>query len=277
MEFWISYFISVYEIIKLSCIVPSAKRKFAVIISHDVDSDYIFKNKDVFDRFVNTEEKNGVRSAWYFVTNKYKIDHSILHGLLLNGHEIGFHGDNHDYRLPFLKREKMEKRLDRCIPFIKKYKVTGGRSPVFLRSPLFLDVLGNYLQYDTSFHDSTIGGLSGKNEGCCSCFPFFINSLLEIPTTIPEEFILSAKGFNYSEIIDIQLKKLEKIREIGGVVHILTHPEPNISATRENMKIYTEFLAICSKYNDAWFSLPSELNNHWRERDKLIVKLLKEE
>ncbi|MBW2988212.1 hypothetical protein DRJ48_03815 [Candidatus Woesearchaeota archaeon] len=250
---------------------PDGKR-FAIVLTHDVDSDFIFKNKRMLNSFLRLEEGHGFKSAWYFVTFKYKLNHAILKQLATRGHEIGFHGDTHDYRLPYLKEERIRKRLERCKPFLEQYKVRGGRSPVFLWTPRFLKVLAEYLGYDTSFHDTTIGGLSGRREGCCSCFPFFYGKLLEIPTTIPEEFMLGSLGYSPEEILDIQISKMREIRKLGGVVNILTHPEPEISANKVALKIYRGLLKECSRFKDAWCVLPKELEAHWRKRDKSIMQ-----
>ncbi len=252
---------------------PNNKR-FAIIITHDVDTDYIFKNADILKSFISIEEKYGFRSAWYIVTNKYPLNHSTLKMLIKRGHEIGFHGDTHDYRLPFLKKEKIKERLDKCKPFLDKYNVKGGRSPLFLRNPTFFSVLEEYISYDTSCHDSTLGALSGMNEGCCSCFPFFISNLLEIPTTLPESYFLKKLGVQKEEIPKIQEDRLEAIRELGGVAHYLVHPEPQISANKEHLADYERFLEKCSKYKDAWVTLPSELNAWWRKRDEKIKRLI---
>ncbi|MFC1730986.1 polysaccharide deacetylase family protein [candidate division KSB1 bacterium] len=245
-------------------------KKCAAVLSHDVDSDLIFNNKDILDTFLSIEEKNGFRSAWYFVSDKYPLDHDIISGIKERGHEVGFHGDKHDYRLPYLKKTQMVRRLDRCRWFLDKYEVSGGRSPLFLRTPLFLETISDYLEYDTSFHDTTIGSLTGLSEGCCSCFPFFIGDLLEIPTTITEEFILADRGYNADGIMEVQLNKLEKIRELSGIAHVLTHPEPHLSANEKGFAIYDKFLKTCSARSDIWITLPAELNRHWRRRDKTI-------
>lgn len=245
-------------------------KKFAIVLSHDVDTDFIFKNKSILNSFLDLEQKYNFRSAWYFVTNKYNINHDVLKDIEEKGHEIGFHSDKHDYRLPFIKEERIRKRLDKCRVFIDKYGIKGGRSPLFLRTQEYFSVLQNYLSYDSSCHDSTIGPLSGLNEGCCSCFPFFINNLLEIPTTICEGYTLMKLGLKQEKITDIQFKKIEMIRELNGVVHLLVHPEPQISGNKQGLQIYEKFLERCSEFDDAWIILPKELDEWWRGRDKNI-------
>ncbi len=120
-------------------------KKFAILLTHDVDSDLIFRDNKVLKSFLKIEENLSFRSAWYFVTHKYRLDHKQISKLQKAGHEIGFHGDIHDYRLAFLKQSKMRKRLERCKEFIENYNVKGGRSPAFLRTPAFLEVLGELL------------------------------------------------------------------------------------------------------------------------------------
>ncbi|MFC1555294.1 polysaccharide deacetylase family protein [candidate division KSB1 bacterium] len=241
-------------------------KEYVITLSHDVDSDFIFRNRTVLDSFLDIEEKNGFRSAWYFLSNRYKIDRKIIGELIERGHEIGFHGDTHDYRLPYLKEKKMRRRLDKCKSFLNTYKVCGGRSPNFLRTPLYLQVLQDYLEYDTSFHDSTRDGLTGFNEGCCTCLPFFINNLLEIPTTIPEEFLLLMRNLKPDDVVKLQLKKAHAVKKINGIAHVLTHPEPFISANDTALSVYDDFLKNFRSSDEVWKALPMDINSHWRKR-----------
>lgn len=247
----------------------------SIVLTHDVDSDYLFKNKSVLDEFLRIEEDNGFRSAWYFVTDRFKLDEKVIFDLIERGHEIGFHGDKHDYKLAYLKRKKIVKRLDKCREFLNKFDVKGGRSPVFLRTPLFLEILADYLIYDTSVHDCTFGGLTGENEGCCSCFPFFIGDLLEIPTTIPADYMLKSFGYDKNEILKFQVDKFDSINTIGGCSNVITHPEPAITANDDGMYIYEEFLKKIATFTKVWKALPKEVSSHWKTRDMKIINNLK--
>jgi len=256
--------------IKQKAIWPENKR-FAIIATHDVDTDYIFKYKWVLKRFIDIEHKHNIKSVWFIVAKRFKLNHLILSDLQKKGHEIGFHGDKHDYKFAFSSKEEIMGRLEYCEDFLQKYNVKGFRSPVFLRTYNMFKCLQRFVEYDMSIHDVTINPLTKQKEGCMSVFPFFIDNLLEIPTTIPEDTFLKAFGYSTEEIIDIQAKKLEQIKEKGGVVNILTHPEPQISANKQGYKIYDALLEKCyQEKEEAWITLPNKLNTYWRKRDRAI-------
>ena len=78
---------------------PSGKR--AVFVSlHDIDS-YGFLRRRESDPLFRIEQKHQIRATWFVPTGILKDNKAAIEFLLQTGNEIGWHGHNHDHRLPF--------------------------------------------------------------------------------------------------------------------------------------------------------------------------------
>src|SRR5690606_5714718 len=58
----------------------------AAIVTHDIETR---EGVQRIERLASLEEKLGIRSAWYFVPAKYKIEPGLLDDLRARGHEVG--------------------------------------------------------------------------------------------------------------------------------------------------------------------------------------------
>lgn len=243
-------------------------KKFAVALTHDIDSDWLFKNNN-YRALADIESKYGIKSAWLFVSSKYKLDIKIMKELQARGHEIGFHSDNHDSKFVFLDQVEMDKRLNKSSWFFDKYNVKGFRSPAFLHTHKMYKSLNKYITYDCSYWDTcdTIENASSNNSGSCTVFPFKIENVVILPTTIPQDWICSSLvGKNYKKILQIQLNKYQYIKKVNGLVNVLTHPEPAFSVQPEFLKVYDGFLREISSDKDAYLALPHEIADWWNVR-----------
>ncbi|UCE60862.1 MAG: hypothetical protein JSU63_03750 [Phycisphaerales bacterium] len=252
---------------------PDGKR-FAVTLNHDIDSDYCFKRRGVLQSFHDIEHNAGLRSAWMVVTKLLDAGRSALDELHAAGHEIGFHGSIHDHRLAFLPPEEMARRIECAVELIDAYGTAGIRSPAYLRTPALFRALDGILEYDMSMHDVIFGplSLSKYHEGCSTCMPFFIEgmNLLEIPTTVPEDWTFDLQGTSLEQAWNVQVQTVERIKSRAGVANILTHPEPHHSVKPRWLELYRRLVAHVAEDDDAWFALPGEINRHWRSRQAAI-------
>ncbi len=243
-------------------------KKYAFTVTHDIDSSWIYQNGNM-DKFIKVEKQIGIRGAWYFVVNLYKHDFKVIDILVNEGHEIALHAHKHDHKIAFLSEKRMNKRLSECQWFIDKYQIYGFRSPHYLRTPKFYKVLKHYLKYDTSVHDSYNPASKGDifREGCSAVTPFNLsdnkNSLLEIPITIPEDFILYNTEKGASSIIEVQLEKVREIKERGGLATLVIHPEPHLSARKPFFEAFKEVLRVVSSDDECWICPPKDIYHFW--------------
>jgi len=241
---------------------PKNKR-YALVLTHDIDTEQGLQN---VPRFVEIEEEFGLHSCWYVVGKHYRLDFSLLDGLLKRGFEIGLHGYNHDNKLPFLAGTEIEAKLKECLPLIRKLDMKGFRSPSLLRTKRLMERVSNLFQYDSSFPDT--GLFPTRGNGCCSIFPFLVEKLVVLPVTLPPDGTLLSLGFSPERILDMWLRKLDWIKKVGGMALLLTHPEPQLSGNRAMLEIYRRFLREISRDKGAWLALPWQVASHWRERAK---------
>ncbi len=232
-------------------------KKYAVVISHDVDSDWIFKNKN-YELFANIEEEHGFHSSWNVVTNKYHLNLRILDILRDRGHEIAFHDYNHDLKTPFLSEKKMLERFEKSKCFIERYDVRGMRTPACFKTDRLFKIAKQFFSYDSSFQDYNIR----TGNGCFTVFPFFLDEMLVIPITIPEDtqFIENQSS---DEILTIMLEKIEYIKSMGGLVSISIHPEPTLGANEKWLNIFEKLIKHISKDN-CWKTLHEDIDKWWR-------------
>ena len=109
-------------------------------------------------------------------------------------------------------------------------------------------------------------------QGSGTCFPFDLegSNLLEIPTTVTEDYVLELKGTSPEQTLEQQRKILEGIKKKGGVANVLTHPEPQLSSRKPWLENYDALLTRVKSDPTAWTPLPRELQAAWRRRQELI-------
>ncbi|MCK4660428.1 MAG: hypothetical protein KAV82_12970 [Phycisphaerae bacterium] len=250
-------------------------KQYAATLSHDIDTDYCFRFPELLEKVRALDEAAGIRSAWMVVEKLVDAGRKALDELYAGGHEIGFHGTEHDHKLAFLPPVAMAKRIARAGRLIDAYGTTGFRSPSYLRTPGLYQALDGVLEYDMSMHDVLEGFCRAtlRHEGCSTCLPFFIagTDVLEIPTTVPEDWYFDSLGCsNPREVLRKQLDSLALIKARGGIAGILTHPEPELATLPQWLGNYRELLGHIANDADAWVARPGEVNRHWRRRKVYI-------
>ena len=134
------------------------------------------------------------------------------------GFEVGVHGlyhDGHDLE----SRERLMERLPEIRDYAERWGAAGFRSPATHRRWEWMGLLG--FDYDSSFPDTD--PYEPQPGGCCSWLPFFIDDLVELPITLPQDHTL----FEILRHADASVwsAKAGLIRERGGMALILTHPD----------------------------------------------------
>jgi peptidoglycan/xylan/chitin deacetylase (PgdA/CDA1 family) len=210
-----------------------------VVVTHDIDSPEGLTN--LVASFLPIEEALGARSTSYIVPCAWTIDHARVGEVVARGHEVGVHGFDHGNTTPFAAAAERARRLDAARGFADRYGATGYRAPSLLRTrPLLRDLAGRY-RYDSSI--PTSGGLfPTPNNGCATARPFRVETIVELPVTLPRDGTLRFLGHTPDEIVRIWIHCADLVARARGVVVVLTHCERRFSGEPGMLDAYRRFL-----------------------------------
>ena len=242
---------------------PGGKRAVFVPF-HDVDTGGFLKRGSRDPLFL-IEQKHKIRSTWFVPTAFLGDTKEKVQFLLQAGHEVGWHGHNHDHRLPFTpfaeQRVEVLRKSWLCEP--DNYP-TGMRTPRLLKSNHLFELLDRScsgMRYDTSFLQGIVP------------YDLWVNSrktnILEIPITVPTDIVVwnALSGIPSSlraqKILDAQIARTKKLIEVGGVISIVTHPEADLSEQPALLDVYDQYLAYIKDRSDIAIMTGGELFKHW--------------
>lgn len=234
---------------------PSGHR-WALVLTHDVEQAAGYRT---IDPVLEIERTHSLRSCWYLVPRRYRIELEEVRNLQEEGLEVGVHGLYHD-GLDLGSLSELRRRLPGIREAADSWGATGFRAPALHRHVDWMPLLG--FDYDTSFPDTD--PYEPMPGGCCSWLPFFIDDLVELPVTLPQDHTLFVILGHKDE--SVWVTKTEVLRRRSGMAMLDTHPDylidPRISSA------YAAFLQRCVAYGDAWPALPREVSAWWRRRAK---------
>ncbi len=259
---------------------PEGKR-YAIVLNHDVDTEWGFENDLGIKTFREIEEGLGLRSAWLTVARLHEAGRSVLKDLMDEGHEIGCHGTVHDHKIAYLSPDRARARMEGANAFLREFDCVGFRSPSYHHSDALYAGLDGIMDYDMSMHDCFENDNSPASslEGCSTCFPFHISGtrVLQIPTTVAEDLVLELAGQEPDQALSTQRQLIQDIAKRYGVANILTHPEPQLSARPPWIAVYRNLLEGLVGDDEAWFALPRDVSDWWKRREADIDALWKAE
>ena len=245
---------------------PDQKR-FAVILTHDVESAKGIKN---CLPLADLEKNLGFCSSFNFVLNDYHIPPELRQSLVSKGFEVGIHGFTHNQK--FLQSEKdFLGQYPQINQRLKEWDAVGYRTPSMLGNLERMHKLN--IEYDASTFETD--PFEPQPFGVRTIFPFWVegkekgSGFVELPYTLPQDFTLYV--ILQEKSIDIWVKKLDWIAENGGMALVITHPD-YMNFTGEGncieeypVQMYEEFLGyIKSKYEGQyWQVLPKEIARFW--------------
>jgi len=234
--------------------------RFAFAITHDVEFDAGLHRAPALARL---EQQLGFTSSWNLVPERYPIDRTIVDRLLGDGFEIGIHGLKHDGRL-FQSHAVFAKRLEKIHAYAHAWGAAGFRSPSTLRKAAWMTEL--QFEYDSSFPDTD--PYEPQPGGCCSVWPYFIGSMVELPMTLPQDHTLF-EILNRRDI-GIWIEKVEWIAKQGGLVVINVHPDYMLDDRR--LALFEELLHFMKTQAGMWHVPPREISRWWRDRNATTLR-----
>ncbi|PKQ14977.1 MAG: hypothetical protein CVT67_11620 [Actinobacteria bacterium HGW-Actinobacteria-7] len=233
------------------------QHSWAALLTHDVETAAGLRNAS---RIAEMESERGLRSVFNMVPLDYEVTGSQLHILQDAGFEIGVHGYTHDGMI-FSSWKTFLRRVVTVNECARQWGASGFRSPATFRNQDWFHMLG--FEYDSSVADTD--PFEPQPGGCGSLFPFFVDGLVELPITLPQDHTLFA--LLRQQDASTWLVKLERIRRSNGMACVLTHPDPasGYIGDPENERRYRELLDVLAD-SDAWIPLPRDLARWWRAR-----------
>lgn len=228
--------------------------EWAMVLTHDVETRVGLSR---IEGLRAVEEALGYRSSWNFVPKRYKTPADLLQRLRDSGCEVGVHGLYHDGR-DLASAALLAERMPEIQRYARAWEAVGFRSPATQRA---WDLIGSLdFDYDSSYPDTD--PYEPQPGGCCSWLPFELGNVIELPITMPQDHAL----FTILRHTDARmwLEKARRLRERGGMVMALTHPDyqPDDRARQP----YRELLEACAGDATAWYALPREVSAWWRRR-----------
>src|SRR6266403_7658 len=147
---------------------PNGK-KFAVILTHDVESEVgLHKCRDL----MRLESELGFRSSFNFIPEgNYRVPSALRDELARNGFEVGIHDLKHDGRL-FASRREFSRKATRINRYLEEWGAVGFRSGFMLHKLDWLHELN--IQYDASTFDTD--PFEPQPEGRHTIFPFWVTA-----------------------------------------------------------------------------------------------------
>ena len=236
------------------------KKRVAISLTHDIETGEGIQR---IPALADLEESLGIRSAWFFVPHKYKIDHGLLRDLKQRGHEIGVHGFNHDGRL-FASKSIFDYRTPYINKAVEEFGATGFRAPMVHRNLEWMQQID--VDYDASCFD--VDPFQAMPGGVGGVWPFIVGKLVELPYTLPQDHTLFLTLGETTPRIWIE--KFQFIRSLSGMAMLVTHPD--YLDTNQRINVYRQFLEHVQQQMDGWLASPSDIAKWWRMRDASCIE-----
>lgn len=184
-----------------------------------------------FETIMDISESYGLKSAFYFLTEKYDLTHPRVRALINRiherGHEIGYHGSYSTY----LDSGRMEQEVRFFLKTVGRLQDDWGGRQHFLRwrAPV---TWRNYTEAGLSY-DTTLSYADCAGFRCGTCHPFKpfdiergeTLDLIEYPLTVMECSVLDEQYMNLplGEAMEHMLKLKDACRKFNGIFVILWH------------------------------------------------------
>ena len=237
---------------------------WAVVLTHDVETR---RGRDAIARVRAVEAALGFRSAWNLVPERYEVPDSLVEDLKASGCEVGVHGLRHDGR-DLKAWDTPRSRIPEMQRWARRWGSTGFRSPATNRLWEAMPKLG--FAYDSSYPDTD--PFEPMPGGCCSWLPFFNQSMVELPITLPQDhtlFVILRRDES------LWREKLELLRARGGMALAIVHPDYMLEGGR--LDAYRRLLESVRCDPEAWTPLPYEMAAWWRRRAATTLQLIEGE
>jgi hypothetical protein len=237
-----------------------------LIMTHDVETR---AGRDFTSQLMDLDESYGIRASFQVIPEeRYEVSDDYVQEIRKRGFEFNIHDLNHDGKL-YQQRERFLRRAKKINEYGHQYDARGFRAGAMYR---MLDWYDAYeFSYDMSL--TNVAHLEPKRGGCCTVFPFFIGSIVELPLTTSQDYSVFHILNDYS--IGLWKRQLDLLRQRNGLMSFIAHPDYLID--RPVRKVYgmlLDYLRQMITREKIWMALPGEVDRWWRARSemKLVQK-----
>ena len=233
------------------------------IMTHDVETE---SGKIACSQLMDMDDAFDMKSSFQIVPEKrYSVSETSLNTIRRRGFEVNIHDLNHDGSL-FAERAEFLRRAARINRYANEYGARGFRSAALYRNPDWYDALN--FSYDMSVPN--VAHLDHQRGGCCTVMPYFIGSILELPVTTTQDYMLFHILGDYS--IQLWNAQIERILQNHGLVSFIVHPDYLVSQKAlATYRALLEHLSELRSRRKLWIALPGEVNTWWRQRSRLTL------
>ena len=235
----------------------------AAMVTHDVET---AKGVGFVSRLIDVDDEFGIKSSFQIVPEeRYPVSRTLLDAIRQRGCEVNVHSLNHDGNL-FQDRKTFLNQLGRINHYVEEFGSDGFRSASMYRNVEWLQELN--VAYDMSV--PSVAHLEPQRGGCCTVFPYFIGSILELPLTTIQDYSLFHILGDYS--IELWKKQMGLIAEKHGLISFIVHPDYIMH--ERSLPVYRDLLAYLSgqrRENNLWIARPGEVDRWWRERNAMTL------
>ena len=235
-------------------------KSWALVLTHDVETDSGCRDLDLLRA---PERRLGYRSSWNFVPLRYQVADDTIRALQAEGCEVGVHGLRHDGR-DLGSRRLLAGRLPLMREYADRWQAAGFRSPATQRRWEWMPRLG--FDYDSSYSDTD--PYEPQPGGCCSYLPYVNENMVELPITLPQDHTLFS--ILQHPDADVWMGKADFLRERGGMVLVLTHPD-----YAHDPRVAEGYRALLDRFrqdDSGWYALPREVAAWWRQRADSAIR-----
>jgi hypothetical protein len=235
--------------------------KSCTIVTHDVETAAGWRS---CPELMDLDQFYGIRASFQVIPEgRYRVDAAGLEGITNRGFEVNIHDLNHDGLL-FSDRQLFLRRAEQINSYGRQFGAAGFRSAVLYRNTDWYDALE--FSYDMSIPN--VAHLDPQRGGCCTVFPFFIGSIVELPLTTTQDYSLFSILNDYS--IRLWEQQIALIRERHGLISVNVHPDCVIDrAARCTYIELLHHLAALQRDRQTWTALPNEVATWWRLRSRM--------
>lgn len=233
------------------------------IVTHDVETE---AGRAFCPRLMDLNDRFEVKTSFQVVPEqRYQVTPAFLDSIRSRGFEVNVHDLNHDGRL-FGSRELFRERVARINAYGREFAATGFRSAVLYRNQDWFGELE--FQYDMSVPN--VAHLDPQRGGCCTVMPYFVGSLVELPVTATQDYMLFHILNQYS--MELWNRQIDIISARHGLISFIVHPDYLGEARAQST-----YEALLARLTDMrareglWLALPAQVAAWWRQRQSLTL------
>jgi len=231
------------------------------IVTHDVETE---AGRKFCSTLMDVDDDFGIKSSFQIIPeDRYRVTTAFLDEIRSRGFEINIHDLNHDCSL-FQDERLFAQQIKAVNRHGRELGARGFRAGAMYRNQQWYQALD--FDYDMSVPN--VAHLEPQRGGCCTVFPYFNGSLVELPLTTTPDYALFHFLRDYRP--ELWQRQSESIRERHGLITVLVHPD--YVREKRPQRVYQQLLerlASLRSFRDLWIPLPGEVSTWWRVRSKL--------